>query len=257
MAKDTQSTAGLPITGERTVPGVPHENYWFRRHEVVYAWAEQRLRPSAGGLVLDAGGGEGYGSAMLAAGGLSPVCLDYDQSAAAHAFARYGVPSVRANLVAMPFGAASFDNVLSMQVVEHLWDQPAYVAECSRVLRSNGLFIASTPNRLTFSPRWEPGTPPTNLFHTRELAPADLVELARTQFGQVELYGVHHGPLLGALESRWNGLIDAQFASPPHLWSDDLTRDIAAIRMAEFVVAADNLEYPIESSLDLVIVGRR
>jgi hypothetical protein len=23
----------LPLTGERTVPGVWHENYWFRRHE--------------------------------------------------------------------------------------------------------------------------------------------------------------------------------------------------------------------------------
>ena len=26
-------TAALPLTGERTVPGVPEENYWFRRHE--------------------------------------------------------------------------------------------------------------------------------------------------------------------------------------------------------------------------------
>ena len=27
---------GLPLTGERTVPGLAEENYWFRRHEVVY-----------------------------------------------------------------------------------------------------------------------------------------------------------------------------------------------------------------------------
>ena len=30
----------LPLTGERTIPGLAEENYWFRRHEVVY----QRLR---------------------------------------------------------------------------------------------------------------------------------------------------------------------------------------------------------------------
>ncbi|MDN5919921.1 MAG: SAM-dependent methyltransferase, partial [Pseudonocardia sp.] len=24
----------LPLTGERTVPGIAEENYWFRRHEV-------------------------------------------------------------------------------------------------------------------------------------------------------------------------------------------------------------------------------
>lgn len=28
--------SGLPLTGERTIPGLAEENYWFRRHEVVY-----------------------------------------------------------------------------------------------------------------------------------------------------------------------------------------------------------------------------
>ena len=32
-----------PLTGERTVPGLAEENYWFRRHEVVY----ERLAASA------------------------------------------------------------------------------------------------------------------------------------------------------------------------------------------------------------------
>ena len=32
----TPVPATLPLTGERTVPGIPEENYWFRRHEVVY-----------------------------------------------------------------------------------------------------------------------------------------------------------------------------------------------------------------------------
>ena len=26
----------LALTGERTVPGIPEENYWFRRHEAAY-----------------------------------------------------------------------------------------------------------------------------------------------------------------------------------------------------------------------------
>ena len=28
--------AVLALTGERTIPGIPEENYWYRRHEVVY-----------------------------------------------------------------------------------------------------------------------------------------------------------------------------------------------------------------------------
>ncbi|MDN5854568.1 MAG: SAM-dependent methyltransferase, partial [Actinomycetia bacterium] len=53
----------LPITGERTVPGIWHENYWFRRHEVVY----ERVAEFVAGLdVLEAGCGEGYGARLLA-----------------------------------------------------------------------------------------------------------------------------------------------------------------------------------------------
>ncbi|HEY9264210.1 MAG TPA: SAM-dependent methyltransferase, partial [Mycobacterium sp.] len=30
------AAAPMALTGERTVPGLAEENYWFRRHEVVY-----------------------------------------------------------------------------------------------------------------------------------------------------------------------------------------------------------------------------
>src|SRR2546426_169818 len=33
----------LPLTGERTLPDVPEENYWYRRHLVVYEWISARL----------------------------------------------------------------------------------------------------------------------------------------------------------------------------------------------------------------------
>ena len=36
----------LPLTGERTIPGLAEENYWFRRHEVVY----ERLASRCAGL---------------------------------------------------------------------------------------------------------------------------------------------------------------------------------------------------------------
>ena len=34
----------LALTGERTLPDVPEENYWFRRHLAVYEWIA-RARP--------------------------------------------------------------------------------------------------------------------------------------------------------------------------------------------------------------------
>ena len=53
----------LHLTGERTLPDVPEENYWFRRHLAVYEW----IRARVGGLrVADLACGEGYGSDVLA-----------------------------------------------------------------------------------------------------------------------------------------------------------------------------------------------
>ena len=53
----------LHLTGERTLPDVPEENYWYRRHLVVYEWIAQRVH---GRRVVDLACGEGYGSAVLA-----------------------------------------------------------------------------------------------------------------------------------------------------------------------------------------------
>ena len=61
---------------------------------------------------------------------------------------------------------------MSSQVVEHLWDQDAFVAECARVLRPGGRLVVTTPNRLTF--------PPGNVFHPRELDATELGALVAT-----------------------------------------------------------------------------
>ena len=46
----------LQLTGERTLPDVPEENYWYRRHLVVYEWIAARVgglhRPPRAGDTL-------------------------------------------------------------------------------------------------------------------------------------------------------------------------------------------------------------
>ena len=54
-----QGVPPLELTGERTLPDVPEENYWYRRHLVVYEWIAARV---AGLRVVDMACGEGYGS---------------------------------------------------------------------------------------------------------------------------------------------------------------------------------------------------
>ena len=81
MAEYTQKDQpdGVPplsLTGERTLPDVPEENYWYRRHLAVYEWIAERVK----GLdVVDMACGEGYGSAVLA-GRAARVTAEVDLS---------------------------------------------------------------------------------------------------------------------------------------------------------------------------------
>src|SRR5689334_9429537 len=109
-----EEPAMLPLTGERTVPGIARENYWFRRHLAVY----EALAPRCPGVVLEAGCGEGYGADLLAGGATRVLALDYDAAAIGHVGRRYPrVTAARANLVALPVRAGGVDAVVSLQVV--------------------------------------------------------------------------------------------------------------------------------------------
>src|SRR6202008_1495158 len=155
--------AVLTLTGERTIPDLDIENYWFRRHQVVY----QRLAPRCTGRdVLEAGCGEGYGADLIAGEARRVIGLDYDESAVAHVRGRYPrVERRHGNLAALPLPDGDVDVVVNFQVIEHLWDQGQFVAECRRVLRPGGVLLMSTPNRITFSLGRDN---PSNSFHTRE-----------------------------------------------------------------------------------------
>jgi SAM-dependent methyltransferase len=235
----------LTLTGERTLPGIPVENYWFRRHEVAYLALRSHV---ADAVVLEAGAGEGYGADVLAGVARRVVALDYDSAAAAHAAAAYPrVDVVRGNLATLPLADGSVDVVANLQVIEHLWDQPQFVAECARVLRPGGVLMMTTPNRLTFSP----GGVTLNPFHTRELDAAELAELLAPHFTVTEMLGLRHGERLRALDARWDGLVDAQLAGPPDGWDPELHADVASVTPADFALTGDDLD----TSLDLVAVA--
>jgi SAM-dependent methyltransferase len=239
--------SGLVLTGERTLPGIADENYWFRRHEAAY----RAIVPFVtGALVLDAGCGEGYGSASLRAKAHRVIGLDYDALTTSHVHSRYAdVAVVRGDLQHLPIAAGSLDAVVCLQVIEHLWDQPGFVSECARVLRPAGTLVVATPNRLTFSPSGAVLNP----FHTRELSGAELTELLSPSFVVSRLYGVHHGSRLRRFEKRNGSLVDAQVAGQPETWSASLRRRVHRIRVADFVID----ESDVDTSLDLIAVTRK
>ena len=245
----------LPLTGERTVPGLAEENYWFRRHEVVYERLADRC---AGRDVLEAGCGEGYGADLIADVARRVIGLDYDESTVTHVKARYPrVEMLHGNLAALPLPDATVDVVVNFQVIEHLWDQGQFVAECLRVLRPGGVLLMSTPNRITFSPGRDT---PINPFHTRELNAAELTELLVSEgFGIEGVYGVFHGGRLAELDARHGGsIIDAQIARAlaDAPWPAELLADVASVSTADFDLL-EAAERDIDESLDLVAIAVR
>ena len=252
---EPSSEPAMPLTGERTVPGLAEENYWFRRHEVVYERLAERCRDRD---VLEAGAGEGYGADLIANIARRVIGLDYDESSVAHIRARYPrVEMLHGNLAELPLADASVDVVVNFQVIEHLWDQGQFVAECLRVLRPGGVLLMSTPNRITFTPDSDT---PINPFHTRELNAAELTELLTEQgFTMEAMLGVYHGAALRELDAKHGGSIigaqiDRAVADLP--WAPELLADVASVSIDDFDLL-DARSVDIDASLDLVAIAVR
>jgi SAM-dependent methyltransferase len=179
----------LQLTGERTLPDVPAENYWYRRHLAVYEWIGARV---IGKRVLDMACGEGYGSEVLSRGAAAVVGVDANPEAHEHARLRY----TRQNLtfergLVETFGEpGSFDAVVFLQTIEHVQDPAAALAHFRSLLAGGGVAYVSTPNLLTLAP---PGAAKSdNPWHVKEYRAAEFEGLCRGVFGHVQMLGLFH-----------------------------------------------------------------
>jgi len=253
----TGPAADLGLTGERTLPGIPDENYWFQRHVVAYGLAVDLVRAGDVEVVLDAGCGEGYGLAMLAATGIGRVVgVDLDATVVAHVAATHGAthPAVEvhaAELLTIPLDDDAADLTVSFQVIEHLYDIPGYLRSLRRVTRPGGTIVIATPNRLTFTPGSDV---PVNPFHTREFTAAELRdEVTAADLEVTGLLGVHHGRWLAGVEAAAAApLPELLAAGEPATWPAWLRRTVHAVRPDDFDLHARDLD----ASLDLVTICR-
>ena len=190
--------AGVPplaLTGERTLPDVPEENYWYRRHLAVYEWIAAR---TAGKRVVDMACGEGYGSDVLARGAASVVGVDANPEAHEHARLRYVRPNLRFQRDLVESFSEPCDAVVFLQTIEHLRDPGAILEHFGSMLAAGGAAYVSTPNLLTLAP---PGAGKSdNPWHVREYRAAEFRVLCEAHFERVELLGLFHAGKLRAHE---------------------------------------------------------
>ena len=128
----------LELTGERTLPDVPAENYWFRRHLAVYEWVAERC---AGRDVVDMACGEGYGVDVLARRARHVTGVDANPDAHEHARLKYTRPGVRFVRDLVESYAEPCDAVVFLQTIEHVQD-PEAVLRHFRSVDLLGLFHA-------------------------------------------------------------------------------------------------------------------
>jgi len=122
------------------------------------AWVEQLGESIAGATLLDIGCGGGLFAEALAKAGYQVTGIDPSrgsiEAARAHAAAQglaltYHVASGER----LPLPDTSFDIACCCDVLEHVDDVDAVVAEATRVLRPGGLLLYDTVNR-TFLSKW-------------------------------------------------------------------------------------------------------
>jgi Methyltransferase domain len=225
----------LELTGERTLPDVPAENYWFRRHLAVYEWIAARV---SGLRAIDMACGEGYGSDVLARAAAHVVGVDANPEAHEHARLRYRRSNLRFERDLVETYAEPADAVVFLQTIEHLKD-PVAVLEHFRSLVASpsrggavaaggaaeagaaggdaqaagrgagaGTVFVSTPNVLTLAPAGAPRS--DNPWHVHEYRCAEFEELCRGTFASVRLYGLFHARKLRlhelALRAGWDSI---------------------------------------------------
>lgn len=235
----------LELTGERTLPDVPEENYWYQRHLVVYEWIAERV---AGMRVTDLACGEGYGSNVLAAEAADVVGVDANPEAHAHASARYQRDNLSFERDLVENVAGPRDAIVFLQTIEHIEDPGALV---ERIAAVAPLAYISTPNRLTLAP--EGAEKSDNPWHLREYTAAEYRELIEPHFSSVEILGLHHAAKLRfhgwALKLGWDQVHAALGLTGPFY-----DRFTPAIDTGDFSLRID---HDLNSALDFLAVCRR
>jgi SAM-dependent methyltransferase len=190
----------LELTGERTLPDVPEENYWYQRHLVVYEW----IRAQIGGLrVVDMACGEGYGTEVLARSAASVVGVDANPEAHEHARLKYERPGVSfaRDLVETYVPPEGADAVVFLQTIEHVTN-PGELLDHFKAITAGSehpAVFVSTPNVLTLAP--EGAERSGNPWHVHEYRPEEYRDMLAEHFPTVELYGLFHARRL-----RWHEL---------------------------------------------------
>jgi len=177
--------AKLEWTGERFLPWMEGVQIHYE-HLHRYAFAARFVK---GKKVLDLGCGEGYGTYMLAREATSVAGVEIDKPTIQHARSKYikdNLEFIEGSVLTVPIeGEKEFDIVVCFELIEHIAEQDKLLSEVKRLLKDDGLFIVSTPNKAVYTDAPDHHNP----FHVKELYFEEFRSLLRRYFKHLRIFG--------------------------------------------------------------------
>jgi len=175
----------LEDTGERFLPWKETSDTYFE-HLHRYALARKFTLEKK---VLDLACGEGYGVNILAQNAKFVTGIDYDEKTINHAKKTYkqkNIEFLKGSMTNVPIkNSKKFDVIVCFEAIEHVDEQEKVLQEVKRLLKDDGIFVASTPNKIVYSnEQIEP-----NPFHKKELTIDEFQNLLKPYFTNVKVYG--------------------------------------------------------------------
>jgi len=124
------------------------EHWWFRARETILRRQMEHMisdgRIPAQPRILNIGAATGRSSEWLRELG-DVVSLEYDVDCCRLTRERTGLKIVEGTILELPWESGSFDAVCAFDVIEHVEEDAAAVAEMKRVCRKDGILFVTVP----------------------------------------------------------------------------------------------------------------
>ncbi len=171
-------------------------SWLYLEHAARYKFVSQYVKDK---VVVECACGSGMGTAhFLEAGAKAVISIDLNAETVQVAKANHALQRANffvGNGVTLPLADGCADVYVSLETIEHVDEDDAYVREVKRVLRPKGLFICSTPNRDVCNPGRDLAAQPWNRFHVREYNLMELTDLIAPYFTEMQSYGLNYFPV--------------------------------------------------------------
>lgn len=181
----------MKFTGERIIPEDKNsspQTLIYKEQMERYFMTSEYIK---GKKVLDVACGVGNGTAFLAQKANYVFGIDCDKQSINYATDNYKSENIEfliEDAQTLNFKDDFFDVVVSFETIEHLPEPERFLGQVKRVLKSEGIFILSSPDR-KITEEILIDTSYKNPFHIKEFTLGELNSLLHNFFEVKEIYG--------------------------------------------------------------------